>query len=960
MATSAQWRGEQWRILVLLPTTKDTERTTRILATVGLLGVACRDMAEVLQKLETEVGAVLLTEEELLLDKEGRLAQALRAQPPWSAVPLVMLASGGNDARREKLLAGVSANVTQVERPIRVRTLLSALQAALRARRHQYEIRDALAEQVRQREALRASEERYRSLIEVSPQIVWIGRDDGGSTFCNQQWFDLTGLTAEESLGSGWAKAIHPAHRDRVHTLWVDAVARAGSFEAEIPFRRAADGQYRWHLAKAVPIQAADGRSAHWLGVATDIHDRKEAQERERRVTAEAAAANAKFRSFFEQCPFYAGIMTVEGTLIDISRSALVDCGYAPADVLGQKFWETSWWRDAADIQERLRRGVATAAAGRPYRDELPYRLKDGTVRCTDFALSPIVDDAGRVSFLVPVWIDITERKHAEQATQLLATVSTSLGELADTRSTLQQVATQVVPKFADWCAVDLLDEQGSCERLIVANSDASKARLACELIEKYQPSPQSRHGVGRVLREGQSELIQEVADDNLRGLSRSPEHLQLLRELGIRSHLCVPLVSREQTLGAFTFVTAESGRRYSPKDLQVAEDLARRATVAIENADLYRARKEADRRKDEFLATLAHELRNPLAPVRTGLHLLRVTPPGEAAEAVREMMDRQLAHMVRLIDDLLDVSRITSGKVELKRERCTLQLVLEAAIEASRPFIEAGNHNLSLYLPDKPIWLDADATRLSQVVSNLLNNSSKYTPNGGRIELIACCEKGDAVVQVRDNGVGIPSEHLTAVFDMFTQVNRTLDRAQGGLGIGLALVRKLMEMHGGSIRAESPGVDRGSTFTLRLPLASDQPTAAAQVVAPSVKTVTSKRRILVVDDNVDGAETLALLLEFSGHKVRIAHSGPEALNAAADFHPEVVFLDIGLPGMNGYEVAQRLRAELGLTATLLVALTGWGTEEDKNRARRAGFDFHLTKPVEVSSVEQLLNQFTA
>ncbi|HRI50154.1 MAG TPA: PAS domain S-box protein, partial [Pseudomonadota bacterium] len=854
----------------------------------------------------------------------------------------------------------LSANVTQVERPIRVWSLVSALRAALRARRHQYEIRDALAEQVRQREALRESEERYRSLIEVSPQIVWIGRDDGASTFCNQQWLDLTGLTTEESLGSGWTQAIHPGHRDRVHNLWVEAVARGGCFEAEIPFRRAADGEYRWHLAKAVPIVAEDGSRAHWLGVATDIHDRKQAQERERRVTAEAAAANAKFRSFFEQCPFYAGIMTVQGSLIDISRSALVDCGYAQDEVLGRPFWETPWWRASVEVKERLRTGVAAAAAGRPYRDELPYRLKDGTARVTDFALSAIVDDAGRVSFLVPVWIDITERKHAEQATQLLAEVSASLGELTETRRTLQQVAAQVVPAFADLCAVDLLDEQGSCERLIVTNPEPSRARLASKLSERYKPSPQSRHGVGRVLQSGQSELIVQATDQTLRDLARSPEHLQLLRELGIRSYLCVPLVSRDQTLGALTFVTAESGRRYGVKDLQVAEDLARRVTVAIENAELYRAREEADRRKDEFLATLAHELRNPLAPVRTGLHLLRVTPPGEAAQAVREMMDRQLAHMVRLIDDLLDVSRITSGKVELKRERCTLQLVIEAAIEASRPFIEAGNHNLSLYIPDKPIWLDADSTRLSQVVSNLLNNAAKYTPNGGRIELVACCEKSTAVVQIRDNGVGIPSEHLAAVFDMFTQVNRTLDRAQGGLGIGLALVRKLMEMHGGSISAESPGVDRGSTFTLRLPVATAEASPAASAAPRSAPTLTSKRRILVVDDNVDGAETLAMLLEFSGHKVRIAHSGLEALRTAADFCPQVVFLDIGLPGMNGYEVAQRLRSELGLKTTLLVALTGWGTEEDKNRARRAGFDHHLTKPVEVSSVELLLNQYTA
>ena len=300
----------------------------------------------------------------------------------------------------------------------------------------------------------------------------------------------------------------------------------------------------------------------------------------------------------------------------------------------------------------------------------------------------------------------------------------------------------------------------------------------------------------------------------------------------GPKSILCLALLHQGRLTGILYLEHRGAHAAFSPERQELLRHLSAQAATAIENAELYRARKEADRRKDEFLATLAHELRNPLAPVRTGLHLLRVTPPGEAAQAVREMMDRQLAHMVRLIDDLLDVSRITSGKVELKRERCTLQLVIEAAIEASRPFIEAGNHNLSLYIPDKPIWLDADSTRLSQVVSNLLNNAAKYTPNGGRIELIACCEKSTAVVQIRDNGVGIPSEHLAAVFDMFTQVNRTLDRAQGGLGIGLALVRKLMEMHGGSISAESPGVDRGSTFTLRLPVATAEASPATSCAA--------------------------------------------------------------------------------------------------------------------------------
>lgn len=367
-------------------------------------------------------------------------------------------------------------------------------------------------------------------------------------------------------------------------------------------------------------------------------------------------------------------------------------------------------------------------------------------------------------------------------------------------------------------------------------------------------------------------------------------------------------------------------------------------------------ALRDADRRKNEFLATLAHELRNPLAPVRNGLQALRLAPDGSAVAArTREMMERQLEHMVRLIDDLLDVSRISSGKLELRRERVSLHAVVERAVEASRPLIAQGAHELRLRLPEG-VLIDADPIRLAQVLSNLLNNSAKYTQKGGRIELSAEQHGTHLIIRVADNGTGIPADMLPKVFELFTQVERTIDRAQGGLGIGLSLARRLVEMHGGTIEAESPGPGLGSTFTLRLACAVAAPNLADPSPAgPLEERPRQGRRILVIDDNVDGAESLSLVLELSGHEVRIAHSGPDALAKARTFVPEIVFCDIGMPGMSGYEVAKRFRADRDLSRAILVALTGWGSDDDRRQALAAGFDHHLTKPVEAGKLRALL-----
>ena len=368
----------------------------------------------------------------------------------------------------------------------------------------------------------------------------------------------------------------------------------------------------------------------------------------------------------------------------------------------------------------------------------------------------------------------------------------------------------------------------------------------------------------------------------------------------------------------------------------------------------------ESDRRKTEFLATLAHELRNPLAPISNGLHLLRRAGDTRMHEKALEMMERQLKHMVHLVDDLLDIARISSNKVELRRERLELASVLAGAVETSMPVINAAGHTLELHTPTGPVCVNGDATRLAQIVSNLLNNAAKYTPQGGRIELAVSEAAGEAVVRVKDTGIGIPEAELPKVFEMFTQVGRHLDRAQGGLGIGLALVRRLVELHGGTIEATSAGSGKGSEFTVRLPLAEARADSRTPERIREDDACGATFKVLVVDDNVDAAESLAALLQIEGHEARIAHEGDSALRLAPEFRPHVVFLDIGMPGKDGYQVAREMRGLPGMHDAVLVALTGWGALEDRVRSRSAGFDHHLTKPASLASVEALLAEIAA
>jgi signal transduction histidine kinase len=429
--------------------------------------------------------------------------------------------------------------------------------------------------------------------------------------------------------------------------------------------------------------------------------------------------------------------------------------------------------------------------------------------------------------------------------------------------------------------------------------------------------------------------------------------------ESGAVDYVSVPVIP--ELLRAKVSIFAELYRktRDSERLTRELEDRVTARTAELEASMLRQLAltdqlREADRRKDEFLALLAHELRNPLAPVVNAVNIMRLKETGDPdLQWCREVIERQAGQLTRLVDDLLDVSRITLGKIKLRPERVDLARVIAGALELSRPLMEAHGHQLSTVLPDTPVVLQGDLARLTQVVANLLTNAAKYQNDGGRVDLVVEQQGQEAVIAVRDRGIGIPPHMLTEVFELFSQGERTLDRAQGGLGIGLSLVKTVVEMHGGSVSAHSDGVDRGSQFVIRLPCLL-APANGRPAAGPPARRAIPPRRILIVDDSRDAAESLAMLLSLSGHHVLVSHHGEEALSLAESERPEVVLLDIGLPGIDGYEVCRRLR-QGGLDGALIIAMTGYGQERDRQRSKDAGFDTHTVKPVELDHLMELL-----
>jgi len=557
------------------------------------------------------------------------------------------------------------------------------------------------------------------------------------------------------------------------------------------------------------------------------------------------------------------------------------------------------------------------------------------------------------------VTVDVTARKLEQQV------LAETLERERDQARLLQQVARVALTIHAASSLDEvlrvvtreirtILGARRARTRLVLAREDGTTSEATFEATPWLRHLDRFHDGFrahvrsnNRPLRVGLAEVLAEPGGQSL-------DAVEQLEFAG--GWVCAPLIARNGRNAGWVELSGKHEGDFSETDQVVLEQLAHVASVAIENVRLYDELRAQDRRKDEFLATLAHELRNPLAPVRTGLSILRHTA-GAQAHAMVDMMARQVGHMVRMVDDLLDVSRITRGTVELRPEHVDFRVVLESALETSRPLIEASGQELAVCLPKDPLPLWGDPTRLSQVLGNLLHNAVKYTPRSGQVAVVATREDTSLIVEVRDTGTGIPPDMLRTVFDMFTQIGSPFERAPSGLGIGLTLARRLVELHGGSIEASSAGTGQGSTFTVRLPLSPGAAAGRDTRVNSVSEHATQPLRVLVVDDNTDAAESLALLLELSGHATKVAHDGVEALALVDTFLPQLVFLDIGLPDLTGYEVAQRLRTRYPSEVLMLVAVTGWGSAEDRRRAHAAGFDRHVTKPMDAAEVRGIVQQ---
>jgi PAS domain S-box-containing protein len=704
--------------------------------------------------------------------------------------------------------------------------------------------------------------------------------------------------------------------------------------------------------------------------VTRDITERKQAQENALRAAQAEAARQAAMQ--------YAQV--IEGqreqlrvTLASIGDGVIATDSQRLVTLLNPVAQNLTGWNEADAVGRPLDEVfcIVNEHTQQPVESPVTRVLREGTVvglanhtvlcardgkrRPIDDSAAPIMADSGTIGGVVLVFRDATERRAAEaelhkaaERRRLLWEAASVLLSTDEPVAMLRELFARIGPYFSlDSYFNYVLNDAGDALRLV---SSLGISQEAAESIARLEFGQAICGAVALHRRPIVATFIQE---------SDEP-HVQLAKSLGLRACLCNPLEIGTELVGTLAFAS-RSRDRFDEDELEFLRIITHYVAVAYERLRLINQLREAARRKDEFLAILAHELRNPLAPIRNAIQILRrASRDPKLSEQATDMMTRQVDQMVRLINDLMDISRISRGKVELRKERVDVASVVSSALEVARPLIDAEGHRLTLNLPPEPIYLDADPTRLAQVIANLVNNAAKYSQTPGKIWLTAERHGREAIISVRDEGIGIPAEHLRHIFEMFSQVAPALQRSHGGLGIGLALARGLVELHRGKVEAKSAGLGKGSEFIVRLPLA-DAPAKDEGAESPEFAAISSSRKcsVLVVDDNPDAADSLATILSLMGHDVRIAYDGVEAVQTAEGFRPAVVLLDIGMPRMNGYDAARLIRQQPWGKGIALVALTGWGQEEDKRRAFEAGFDEHLTKPVASTELEELLAVMT-
>jgi PAS domain S-box-containing protein len=738
----------------------------------------------------------------------------------------------------------------------------------------------------------------------------------------------------------------------------------------------------------AGPIRDAAGNSIAAVVMLDDVTERKQAEEQ------------IRFQARLLETVGQAVIASdVEGHITYWNQASEELFGWSRDEVQGKDVMEImptdASYAPSVDIMELVR-------SGQQWRGETEVRHRKGHNVPLLTVLSPVMDERGQVVGIIGTSTDLTERKRREEGQRLLAEAGAALASSLDYTTTLESVARLAVPTLADWCSVDILGEDGTLQRLAVTHQDPAKVQWAYELHRRYPPDPDSPVGVANVLRTGRSELIEEIKDELLVEVVKDSELLQIARDLGLRSSMNVPLVARGRILGVLSFLSAESGRIYNNQDLELAEELARRAGLAMDNALLYQEAQQArevaevaNRSKDEFLATLSHELRTPLTAMVGWTDLMRnkmLTP--EQQERALEVIARSTRTQTQLIEDLLDVSRIITGKLRIRMQRVPLGSIVEAAVETVRPAAEAKKLKLHCGMTEQDLYVAGDESRLQQIVWNLMANAVKFTPPDGVVEVTLSAINDQACLQVRDNGRGIAAEFLPHVFDRFRQADSSSTRNYGGLGLGLSIVRHLVEMHGGNATVQSEGEGQGALFTITLPLLQNGATAALSSPAPNKETtgkvteqvpentpaaapiirnalshlaprVESRLtgiKILVVEDNDDTRDFLSVTLNREAAVVQAAASAREAMERLRNWQPDVLVCDIGMPETDGYEFIQQVRALPPLQggAVSAIALTAFARKEDRARSLTAGFQEHLAKPVQIEKLVAAIQQLVS
>ena len=819
------------------------------------------------------------------------LLHALRADPRMGGVPIIMLsARAGEESRVEGMHEGADDYLVK---PFSARELLARVTAHLQMARLRRE----------SSQSLRQSNERLNMALTAARMVTWQVELATGSFVVSDNAPDVFGLPAASvvQFREDWYALVDPADLDHYRATVDKEVSRCGSYVSQFRIVRKDNGAVIWLEERGHGVGEGPGQAVRLFGVVMDITQR---------VLAEAAtrASEGRSRAILESITdgFFALDRDWRFTYVNAAGEKFLD-RVTPGDLVGKQLWEEYPGTVGSEF-ERVYRRVAVGRVGESFTARYPNfdRWYEVTAYPAPEGLSVYFRD-------VTAQRHTEERLRASEERRRLALDAAELGmwhvdpatRALQTDSRFRAIfgMTEAWPDYSQVFSVIHPDDQAAVQAAVDAATRLEDPTPYAIEYRVVHPDGSLRwvFAKGRLNAEGDGASNQTVSFDG------------------------------------------------------TVADITERKYGEEERERLVATLREQDQRKDEFLATLAHELRNPLAPIRNGLHILRLaTPDPQATEAVRSMMERQLGQMVHLIDDLMDLSRINRGTIDLRKERIELSSAIQQAVETSQPAINQADHALVIDVPAESIPVDADLTRLTQVFSNLLGNAAKYTGRSGRIRLTLQQHGQEAVVCIEDSGIGIPSHMLKRVFEMFTRVDRPLDLVHSGLGVGLSIVQRLVQMHGGSVEAQSDGDGRGSRFIVRLPVALPL-VANASVATADPPHPTALRRILVADDNVDAAKSLGLLLTLMGNETQTAHDGAEAIAMAAAFRPDIVFLDLGMPKRNGYEVCRRLRQETWGKDMLVIALTGWGQEEDRRLSLEAGFDAHVVKPVLPADLEKLL-----